>query len=197
MNYWNSLFKAFCTIGLILTLGVSMNACGIGTEHWKEEVQLSDGRVVIVEREIVRESGGDEWAFNRSGSKPKEYVIKLVHPDRAGEKVEWRSIKKSPRTWPEIPLVFDLDHGRPLVFTLVAVSIGCEVYSKYVYRNGAWEEETLPEQFEPRMTNLFLKLGVDMPSIVNIERKTKTNSSGDYYRALKQVGPTKNVCGIN
>lgn len=42
------------TIGLILTLGVSMNACawlfGLGDTHWKEEVLLHDGSKLIVKR---------------------------------------------------------------------------------------------------------------------------------------------------
>ena len=44
MNNGHSLLKAFKTIGLILTLGVSMSACATGTFKWKEEVQLHDGK---------------------------------------------------------------------------------------------------------------------------------------------------------
>ncbi len=54
MNFGHSLLKAFGTIGLILTLGVSMNAnaglFGIGGDSWKEEVMLHDGQKIIVER---------------------------------------------------------------------------------------------------------------------------------------------------
>ena len=94
MNSGHWLWKAIGTIGLILTLGVSMNAqagfFGLfgGGEKWKEEVQLSDGRVVVVDRELISEGGGDEWASNRSGSKPKEYRIRFFHSDRAQEKIE-------------------------------------------------------------------------------------------------------------
>lgn len=46
----------------ILIMGTSMNAFGFlgfaTTEKWKEEVQLSDGRVIVVERETLRERGG-------------------------------------------------------------------------------------------------------------------------------------------
>jgi len=44
----NSLLKAFSTIGLILTLWTTMSAWG-GSENWKEEVQLSDGRTIVVD----------------------------------------------------------------------------------------------------------------------------------------------------
>lgn len=161
MNNGHCLWKAIGTIGLILTLGISMNAeagfFGLfgGSEKWKEEVRLSDGRVIVVERELISEAGGDEWASNRSGTKPKEYRIRFSHPDRTQEKIGWQSTKKSPRTWPEVPLVLDMESGQPIVFSLVAISAGCEIYSKYIYHNGAWIEESLPEQFEKRTTNLL------------------------------------------
>jgi hypothetical protein len=193
-----SLLKVFGTIGLILTLGMSMNACGSGSEKWKVEVQLSDGRVIVVERELLSERGGDEWAFNRSGTKPKEYLIRFNNPDAPSQIVEWRSTKKDSQTWPEIALILDTEGGHPIVFSLVAISLGCEVYSKYLYGNGFWIEETLPEKFEQRPTNLFLRLGTDMPRFVNLELKRKINAGEDgrsYRRALRQVGPARKVCG--
>lgn len=179
---------------LVLTLGVTMNACS-STERWKEEVRLSDGRIIVVERGRIGERGGDEWASNRSGTKPKEYRIRFDYPDGSGQKVEWVSIKKSPGTWPEIPLILDMVSGQPTVFSLVAISIGCEIYSKYVYRDGAWVEEILPEKFEQRTTNLLLRVGVDMPKFVDLETKRKFNKEPGYRRALKLVGPTRKVCG--
>lgn len=189
--------KQIVKFGMLLMMGVSlsMGACGSGSEKWKEEVQLSDGRVIVVERETIREGGGDEWAFNRSGSKPKEYRIRFANPDGSGAMIEWRSTKISPQTWPEIPLVLDVESGQPIVFSLVAIDAACKVYSKYVYQNGSWAEEPLPKQFEARETNLFLKLGVDMPSSVNLQQKQQINSDGGYRRALKRVGPTLMVCG--
>lgn len=166
-----------------------------GSEKWKEEVQLNDGRIIVIDRETIRESGGDEWAFNRTGTKPKEYRIRFEYPQGSGKQVEWKSTKKSPRTWPEVPLVFDVESERPIIFSLVSISAGCEVYSKYAYRNGSWVEEQLSEQFAQRTTNLFLKLGVDMPSFVDLETKKDVNSSGDYRNAVKQVGPKIKVCG--
>lgn len=175
--------------------GVSMSACGAGSENWKEEVKLSDGRIIVVEREKLNERGGDEWASNRSGTKPKEYRIRFTYPDGTGKMIEWRTKKISPQTWPEIPLVFDVESGQPTIFSLVAISPVCEVYSKYVYRNGAWAAEVLPEQFVQRTTNLFFGDGKDMPKFVDLEEKRKRNSGDGYRRALTQVGPTRKVCG--
>ena len=193
--------KLMTTLGFILMMGVSLSAdagfLGIfgSGEQWKEEVRLSDGRNIVIEREQINESGGDEWALNRGGGKPKEYRIRFTIPDGAGKMIEWRSTKQSPRTWPETPLVFDLEFGQPIIFSLVAIDAACEVYSKYVYRNGAWIEEPLPKQFEQRGTNLFFGSRRDMPSFLNLTEKAKRNSGGGYRQALKQIGPTLMVCG--
>lgn len=195
MNNGHWLLRVFKTIGLALLLGTSMTACGVGSEKWKEEVQLSDGRVIVVERELIRERGGDEWASNRSGTKPKEYRIRFAPPDGSGKPIDWHSTKKSPQTWPEIPLVFDLDSGQPTVFSLVAISNGCEVYAKYVYKNGVWTEEPLSEQFEQHTTNLLFGSKKDMPPLVNIDDKKKRNGAIGYRKALKKIGPNRKVCG--
>lgn len=194
MRYGYSVLGVFSTIGLILTLGVSVSACG-GSESWKEQVQLSDGRVIVVDRELIREAGGDEWVANRSGSKPKEYRIRFVDPDGSGKMIEWRSTKISPQTWPEIPLVIEVVSGQPVVFSIVAVSKGCEIYSEYVYKNGAWSEESLPDQFPQRMTNLLFGDHRDMPTFVSQDEKRVRNDYTGVRKALVQVGPNLKVCG--
>lgn len=183
----------------ILIMGQSMDAFGFlgfgGTEKWKEEVQLSDGRIIVVERETLRERGGGEIVSNRSGTKAKEHRICFVHPDGgSGQKIEWRSIK-SYRTWPEFPLLLDLESGRFVVYTSVGIKTACVVYSKYIFKNGMWIEEVLPETFERRVTNLFIRNGVDMPKFVDLETKRKGNADIGYSRSLKQVGPTHQACG--
>lgn len=185
--------KRMMKLGLILMMGVSMSACS-GSTKWKEEVQLGDGHVIVVERETIREGGGDEWAFNRSGSKPKEYRIRFTNPDGSGAMIEWRSNKISPATWPEVPLAFDMVSGQPIVFSLVAISIGCRVYSKYVYQNSSWVEEPLSEQFEQRTTNLLIFDDKDMRQFVNLETKRVKNADS-HTKGYRQVGPTRKVCG--
>lgn len=197
MNNKNWLWKVINTIGLLLTLGISMHAqaglFGFGSTSWKEEVRLSDGRVIVVERELIGEAGGDEWASNRSGSKPKEYRIRFANPDGSEKIIEWRSTKSDIQTWPEIPLVFDFESGSPIVFSLVAVSACCEIYSKYVYKNGNWSEEALPEKFEQRITNLLFGSQKNMPKFVSLEEKRKRNNKIGYRKSLTQVGPSHMV----
>lgn len=188
------------TLGLlvsILIIGTSMNAFGFlgfgGTEKWKEEVQLSDGRLIVVDRETLHERGGGEIVSNRSGTKPKERRIRFAHPDGSEKMIEWRSTKKDDGRWPEKPLILDLESGQPIVFTLVAISDAYEIYSKYVYRNDVWNEEALPERFAERTTNLFIRDGVDMPKFVDLETKRKNNKSKSYRKSLRQVGPMRQV----
>ncbi len=69
MSNKHSLLKAFSTIGLILTLGVSMSAeaglFGFGGTSWKEEVLLHDGSKIIVKRS---QSYGGRHEIGQSGS---------------------------------------------------------------------------------------------------------------------------------
>jgi hypothetical protein len=109
-------------LGVILMMGVSMSACS-STERWKEEVRLSDGRIIVIDRETLHERGGDEWASNRSGIKPKEYRIRFVDPRGSEQMLEWRSAKKF-ETWPEIPLILDVETDQPMVISSVSLVSG-------------------------------------------------------------------------
>lgn len=194
MNDENFGLQILKTVGLPLILGISVSACGAGSQSWKEEVQLSDGKVIIVERETIHARGGDEWASNSSGSKPEERRIRFPSPNGSGQMIEWRTTKKSPQTWPEKPLVLDMEAGQVMIISIISTSSVCEIYSKYVYRNGVWFEEALPEKFEQRTTNLFIRDGTDMPRFIDLKTKHKENSQNGYRGSLKQVGPSRRVC---
>lgn len=182
-------------IWLLLTVGVSLNACGSSFEKWGEEVQLSDGRTIVVEREIILERGGDEWAHNRSGKKPREYRIRFAAPDGAGQTIEWKSIRKTPNGWPENALVLDVESGQAVVYASVYVTDACEAYLKYRYQEGGWIEEALPEQFQQRRTNLLIRAGINMPKFVTLQEKHQSNKEPNYRPSLRSVGPRRKVCG--
>lgn len=180
----------------LMILGGSMSACtGTSDVSWKEEVQLSDGRVIVVEREAIYVGGGDEWASNRGGGKIDEERIRFASPDGTGKTVEWRSTKKDSQTYPEVPLVFDLHASQPTIYTLIGISNACEVYSKYVYQQGVWVEEPLPEQFRKQTTNLLFGSQRDLPKLLTLAEKNRRNSGDGYRQALKQIGPNRKVCG--
>lgn len=192
-EYW--LLKFFKTTLLTLFLGLSVTACGAGSIKWKEEVRLSDGKVIVVERDAIYVAGGAEWASNPSGSKINEYRVRFEYPVGSSQMIEWHSVKKSHRTYPEIPLVLEKLATEPTIYSLVAISNGCEVYSKYVYQNGVWVEEQLPEQFEQRTTNFLFASKKDLPALLKLAEKNKRNDDIGHRRALYQVGPNRKVCG--
>lgn len=188
-EYW---LKAFKTISLTLILGASLTACGSGSEKWKEEVQLSDGKVIVVERELVLESGGDEWASNRRGVKPKERYIRFTDNNGSGKLIEWRSTKKDISTRPEIPLILDLMVGQWVIFSTIPKPNGCLMYNKYLYQNGAWVEEKLPPTFEQRTTNLYLFQNEGL-SHIDLNKKRENIADIRNHR-LVQVGPSHPNC---
>jgi hypothetical protein len=180
----------------LMILGGGMTACiGISDIDWKEEVQLSDGQVIIVEREAIYVGGGDEWASNRSLGKIDEYRIRFTSMDGTGKTIEWRSTKKDSQTYPEIPLVLVVADSKPTIFTLIGISGTCDIYSKYVYQNGAWVEEPLPEQFGQRPTNLLFASKRDLPKLLTLTEKIKRNDAVGHRQALKRIGPNRKVCG--
>ncbi|MDK9705615.1 MAG: hypothetical protein OEL83_01075 [Desulforhopalus sp.] len=166
-----------------------------GSEKWKEEVQLSDGRIIVIHRETIREGGGDEISINSSGSKPKEHRIQFTNPDGSGKKIEWRSTKMTPSNRPEISLILDIENGHPVLYGSVFVRDGCENYLKYVFKNDRWDEENLPEKFPERKTNLLIRDGTSMPRFVDLEDKKKMNSQVGYAKSLRKVGPNREICG--
>ena len=183
--------KVFKTIGLALILGASLSACG-GSEKWKEEVQLSDGEVIVVERELVLESGGDEWASNRKGAKPKERYIRFTDTNDSKKKIEWRSLKKDISTRPEIPLILDVMPGQWVIFSTIPKPNGCLMYNKYLYQNGIWVEEKLPPTFEQRATNLYVFQNEGL-SYIDLNKK-RENIADIRNDRLVQVGPTHPNC---
>ena len=189
-GYW--LLRILKKIGLALVLVANMTACGATSEKWKEEVKLSDGRVIVIERELILESGGDEWASNRGGVKPKEDRLRLPSPDGSGNVIEWRSKKKSPQTWPEFPLILDVESDQLVVFSSVYKAGGCQIYSKYLYQNGIWVEEKLPSTFEQRDTNLYIFQNEDL-DFINLEKK-RENISDIRNQRFAEVGPKHLNC---
>jgi len=166
----NAVFKRIMKLGMLLMMGISMTACGAGSKKWKEEVQLSDGKVIVIERELVLESGGGEWASNRNGTKPKENRIRFASLDNSGKVIEWHSTKTDISIRPEIPLVLDVESGRLIVFSSISDPRGCQIYSKYIYQKDVWAEEKLPPTFEQHATNLYVFQNEGL-KFINLEKK--------------------------
>jgi hypothetical protein len=183
---------ALKAVGLTMLLGAAAG-CGGGSEKWKEEVRLGDGRVIVLERETLFERGG-EWARAGGGSKPKRQRIRLAPANGTKKLIVWNTTKKSPDGLPEVPLIFDIEDGEPMVMSTVHVSAACEMYSKYVYRYGLWMEETLLDTFTQRTANLLIRDGADLPQLVGVHEKQAGNAGPGKRPAPRQVGPARTVC---
>ena len=193
----NTFFKQITKLGLLLMMGLTMTACGAGSIKWKEEVQLSDGKVIVVERELITKGGGDEWASNSGGVMPKEYHIEFNDPNNSAKTVNWISMKKDIATWPEIPLILDVHSGQYVIFTTIFTPGGCKMYNKYLYQNGTWVEEKLPPSFEQRASNLFVMRKEDFKKFIDLKTKqviVSKHFSADRSDGYDQVGPTHPNC---
>ena len=84
------LLRKLKTIGLVLTLGVSMNAyagfLGLGGDSWKEEVLLHDGSKIIVKRS---QSYGGRHEIGQP-SPIKEHTISFTLPN-SNKTITWTS----------------------------------------------------------------------------------------------------------
>lgn len=161
---------------------------------WQEEVQLGDGRVIVVERETVRILGGPELAHGGSGTTPRERRIRFEYPLGSGKHVEWRSSKLSPALVPETPLILDFRQGEPVISTSLATSEGCSQYQQYFYAGDRWQEFASSEEFDAAPTNLLLMSGPTMPRFVDLSTKAKDIADIRYPKRLKQVGTKRVIC---
>lgn len=128
MSNGHSLLKAFKTIGLILTLGVSMSAdaglFGLGGTSWKEEVLLHDGSKIVVERSVER--GGR----HEIGQEPpyKEQSLVFIMPG-TNQRVTWEDhYSEDIGTASFLPMLIDIVKDTAY---LVASPMGCLSYNKW------------------------------------------------------------------
>lgn len=186
-------------------LGGGMSACtGTSDIDWKEEVRLSDGRIVVIERAVTLLGGASRSFLPEMGTgKSDEHRIRFASSAGIGKAIEWHSTKRDYLTYPETPLVFELDSSsQPIIFTIVGPVVSttppCAKYSKYIYRNGVWTEEALPEKFDQLATNLWLVQFPEKryaPKLLTLAEKRKLNPIDEYAPAFRQVGPAPKACG--
>lgn len=132
----------------VLVFSVGVTACG-KTVHWKQEVLLQDGRVIIVERES--EQTGK--LFPQNIAMEKTQFLTFTNPD-TGEKVSWR-VPKGLK-----PYALDFESRIPyLILNAYTVADyntwNCPnpPYLVYRYEGGSWMPisfEQLPAKFEKR-----------------------------------------------
>lgn len=144
---------------LLLSVVVSLCACaglpGIGhTMHWKEEVKLHDGQVIVVDRFY---NLGGYPAIESHNRSPLDESLTFTLPD-SSKVITWKTeFNNSPELNSLGPLLLDVVNGIPYLATSPA---GCIAYNKwgrpnppyvlFKYVNETWQRIPL-EAFPPRL----------------------------------------------
>ncbi len=149
-EHWLS--KAIGTIGLILSLGMAMNAqaglFGISGTSWKEEVLLHDGQKIIVERTLER--GGRHEIGQRSGATNETLTFTMPGTNQT---VTWNDKYSEDIGSSNFNLLMlEMANGSAY---LVASPMGCLSYNKwgrpnqpyvvFKYQGTAWSRIPLAE----------------------------------------------------
>lgn len=159
----DGLFRVFKTIGLVLTLGMSMSACAglFGhTMSWKEEVKLHDGKIIVAERFY---NLGDYPTLDSHNRSPIDETITFTLPE-SNNTISWKTEFRNELPEPNSlgPLLVDVIGGVPYIATSPA---GCISYNKwgrpnppyilFKYVNDEWKRIPL-EEFPPELAHANL-----------------------------------------
>lgn len=166
---------------------------------WSEEVKLSTGETITIDRDVRHKGGGAAWPQGQ-GSIPMEHLIRFQYPPKTGPLIEWRSTKVGyVGTYAELPLVMDISPDKTwFIFTENASVPACDRYIRYQFRNGSWVETPLPEKISPLIPNLYLAAGGnDIEDHVTLAEKAKESSARGYPHYIRQVGPDTYWCSAD
>jgi hypothetical protein len=128
MSDENWLLKVFKTIGLVLALGVSMNANAVlfgSSKSWKEEVLLHDGQKMVVERHF---NLGPPNLESRERKELDETITFI--PPGSNKEISWKTEFRDDLAEPNSLglLLLDVVGGIPYIATSPA---GCISYNKW------------------------------------------------------------------
>jgi len=148
MSAHHGILKRVAKLGLLLMMGVSMSAeAGLfgNTKGWKEEVQLHDGRVLLIERSF---NLGGYPTLDARERRLLDETITFTLPE-SSQKVVWKTDFDNAVPEPNSlsPLLLDIIGGVPYLATSPA---GCIAYNKwgrpnppyilFKYVNSAWQQ---------------------------------------------------------
>lgn len=141
---------------LLCTLVLTMVACSRMSETWKEEVRLSDGRLLVVKR-TAKGTIKRDLAMRATGWKPGETTLRITQTQGGANPPVWRSGL--------IPVVMDYDRASS-TWTVVATHLFCSswydmgrpasMYVQYISVGGeAWQIVPLQPRWVNRRANLL------------------------------------------
>lgn len=133
---------------------------GRWTYHWKEEVLLHDGRVIVVERSV--KTG---YVPVEIGQPPGESDYTLTFAASEGTSVAWDGGRSR-----FIPMILDFEQGVPYVVATGATSLvygaeGCPRPPYFFFRWGAGQwQRVVYEEFPKSIRKANLSAGLTYPS---------------------------------
>lgn len=144
---------------LLCTLVLTMVGCSRMSESWKEEVRLSDGRLIMIKRTAKGRITRD-MAMRATGWVPTEITLRIPQADKAATPPVWRSVL--------IPLVMDYDPASS-TWSVVATHVFCSTwyemgrpashYVQYISVGGeAWHVVPLQPGWAGRRANLLTEI---------------------------------------
>lgn len=183
--------KKIIKLGWLLIMGVSMSACSKG---WKEEVQLHDGRALLIERSF---NLGGFPTLDARERRLLDETITFTLPE-SNQKVVWKTDFNDNVPEPHNlgPLLLDIVGGVPYLATSPA---GCNAYNKwgrpnppyilFKYVNNAWQQIPLKE-FPPELVQSNL---MNMPdsrllkpyyNVAAVKAKLADGNISDYAKTI-------------
>ncbi|UQY89507.1 hypothetical protein LQE85_10005 [Stenotrophomonas rhizophila] len=172
---------------LLCTLLLTMGGCSRMSESWKEEVRLSDGRLIVVKR-TAKGTITRDIAMRATGWKPKETTLRIAQVDGAAKPPVWRSFL--------IPVVMDYDPASS-TWSVVATYMWCSTwydmgrpvspYVQYISVGGeAWRVVPLQPGLVGRRANLLTHIRPTGESGLVREQYKEMHwrTSSDQYKSI-------------
>lgn len=172
---------------LLCTLLLTMGGCSRMSESWKEEVRLSDGRLIVVKR-TAKGTMTRDIAMRATGWKPKETTLRIAQVDGAARPPVWRSFL--------IPVVMDYDPASS-TWSVVATYMWCSTwydmgrpvspYVQYISVGGeAWRVVPLQPGLVGRRANLLTHIRPTGESGLVREQYKEMHwrTSSDQYKSI-------------
>lgn len=172
---------------LLCALVLTMVGCSRMSESWKEEVRLSDGRLIVVKR-TAKGTITRDIAMRATGWIPRETTLRIGQVDEAAKPPVWRSHL--------IPVVMDYDPASS-TWSVVATYMWCDTwydmgrpvspYVQYVSVGGeAWRVVPLQPGLIGKRANLLTHIRpTGEPGMVREQYKEmRWRSSSARFKAI-------------
>jgi len=186
--------KAATWLGWLLAVGIvlTLTGCESGKVDlkWQEEVKMTDGQMLLVNRTAKGEQvGGHFGTTGGGGFKEKELTLDVVKlPENWQPPPAWRT--------DYVPILLDYQPAEH-TWSVVATFFWCKgakfpplVYTEYQSKNGGpWVVVPLEERLIGRSTNLYTHIGGKMPEHITAEETDQKSRSA--FRDLREIVPNR------